>query len=53
MSEIQKETDAMMLVPDARGVGQIAKEDIVRKPRQYSQTPPPSKVQPARTDRPV
>ena len=53
MSEIQKETDAMMLVAGARGVGHNAKEDGVRKSRQYSQTPPPLKDQTTRTDRPV
>lgn len=53
MSEIQKETDAMMLVAGARGVGHNAKEEGVHKSRKYSQTPPPSKAQATITDRPV
>ena len=43
MSEIQKETDAMMLMPGSSEIAQNAAQDRFRKSRQYSQTPPPSK----------
>ena len=42
MSEIQKETDALILDTTQGGVSsRFTKQSTSSKPRQYSQTPPP------------
>ena len=43
MTEIQKETEAMMLATDKDNVKRKSNEATVKKSRAFSQTPPPSK----------
>ena len=45
MSEIQKETDAMMLASGETSIIKSTNQTTIRKSRPYSQTPPPSKGQ--------
>ena len=50
MTEIQKETDERMVASDRSSLEMKAKENVLKKSRAYSQTPPPSKNQPAQND---
>ena len=50
MTEIQKETDERMATSDRNSLEAKAKEDVLKKSRAYSQTPPPSKNQNAQND---
>ena len=43
MSEIQKETETMMLETKRNNAKQNTKESVIKKSRAFSQTPPPSK----------
>ena len=44
MTEIQKETEAMMLATDKDNVKRHSNEAAIKKSRAFSQTPPPSKA---------
>ena len=44
MTEIQKETEAMMLATDKDNVKRHSNEAAIKKSRAFSQTPPPSKT---------